>query len=153
MNERSSILKASIVVAVADAGVALLAGLAIFPLVFANDLSPAEGTRADFRNTSRRIRQYARWLNPRADVLRVDGDYGIDVSYHYPGNHCFGNRRFQHAVTSQNRPDRDCIALARWTRYRLLVQQLAELFTRSGSFLRLTAATSSSPSITSSQTG
>ncbi len=30
-------------VAAADAGVALLAGLAIFPIVFANELSPAEG--------------------------------------------------------------------------------------------------------------
>ena len=43
MDGRSSILRASIVVAAADAGVALLAGLAIFPIVFANGLSPAEG--------------------------------------------------------------------------------------------------------------
>jgi NSS family neurotransmitter:Na+ symporter len=43
MDKKSSILRASIVVAAADAGVALLAGLAIFPLVFANGLSPAEG--------------------------------------------------------------------------------------------------------------
>jgi NSS family neurotransmitter:Na+ symporter len=43
MDNRSSILRASIVVAAADAGVALLAGLAIFPIVFANGLSPAEG--------------------------------------------------------------------------------------------------------------
>ena len=42
-NQKSSILKASIVVAAADGGVALLAGLAIFPIVFANGLSPAEG--------------------------------------------------------------------------------------------------------------
>ena len=34
---------ASIVVAAADGGVALLAGLAIFPVVFAHGLSPAEG--------------------------------------------------------------------------------------------------------------
>lgn len=43
MDRKSSILRASIVVAAADAGVALLAGLAIFPVVFANGLSPAEG--------------------------------------------------------------------------------------------------------------
>ena len=43
MDDKSSILRASIVVAAADAGVALLAGLAIFPIVFANGLSPDEG--------------------------------------------------------------------------------------------------------------
>lgn len=43
MDRKSSILRAGIVVAAADAGVALLAGLAIFPIVFANGLSPAEG--------------------------------------------------------------------------------------------------------------
>ena len=43
MDTGSSILRAGIVVAAADAGVALLAGLAIFPIVFANGLSPAEG--------------------------------------------------------------------------------------------------------------
>jgi len=36
-------VRASIVVAAADGGVALLAGLAIFPIVFAHGLSPAEG--------------------------------------------------------------------------------------------------------------
>jgi NSS family neurotransmitter:Na+ symporter len=43
MDSDSSILRASIVVAAADAIVALLAGMAIFPIVFANGLSPAEG--------------------------------------------------------------------------------------------------------------
>ena len=43
MDRQTSIIKASIVVAVADGGVALIAGLAIFPIVFANGLSPAEG--------------------------------------------------------------------------------------------------------------
>ncbi len=43
MDAKSSILKASVVVCAADAGVAVLAGLAIFPIVFANGLSPAEG--------------------------------------------------------------------------------------------------------------
>jgi len=43
MDSGSSILRASIVVAAADAVVALLAGMAIFPIVFANGLSPAEG--------------------------------------------------------------------------------------------------------------
>lgn len=43
MDRKSSILRASLIVAAADAGVALLAGLAIFPIVFAHDLSPAEG--------------------------------------------------------------------------------------------------------------
>lgn len=43
MDQDSSILRASLIVAGVDAGVALLAGLAIFPIVFANGLSPAEG--------------------------------------------------------------------------------------------------------------
>lgn len=43
MDRDSSILRASCIVALADAGVALVAGLAIFPIVFANGLSPAEG--------------------------------------------------------------------------------------------------------------
>jgi len=43
MDRKSSIVRASIVVAAADGGVALLAGLAIFPIVFAHGLSPAEG--------------------------------------------------------------------------------------------------------------
>lgn len=43
MDQKSSILRASLIVAGADAGVALVAGLAIFPIVFANGLSPAEG--------------------------------------------------------------------------------------------------------------
>lgn len=41
--EGTSIAKTSIAVAAADTIVALLAGLAIFPIVFANDLSPSEG--------------------------------------------------------------------------------------------------------------
>jgi len=43
MDGSSSIVRASIVVAAADCAVALVAGLAIFPIVFAYDLSPAEG--------------------------------------------------------------------------------------------------------------
>ena len=43
MDHKSSIIKASLIVAAADGGVALIAGLAIFPIVFAHGLSPAEG--------------------------------------------------------------------------------------------------------------
>jgi len=43
MDHKSSIVKASLLVAAADGGVALIAGLAIFPIVFAHNLSPAEG--------------------------------------------------------------------------------------------------------------
>ena len=43
MESTSSILRASVVVCAADLGVALIAGLAVFPVVFANNLSPAEG--------------------------------------------------------------------------------------------------------------
>jgi len=43
MDRGSSILRAGLLVAAADASVALLAGLAVFPIVFANGLSPAEG--------------------------------------------------------------------------------------------------------------
>lgn len=40
---RTSIARTSITIAVADTAVALLAGLAIFPIVFANDLTPGQG--------------------------------------------------------------------------------------------------------------
>ncbi len=43
MDQKTSILRASLMVAAADGGVALIAGLAIFPIVFAHGLSPAEG--------------------------------------------------------------------------------------------------------------
>ena len=43
MDRSSSITKSALVVAAADGGVALMAGLAIFPIVFAHNLSPAEG--------------------------------------------------------------------------------------------------------------
>ncbi|MDE0062161.1 MAG: sodium-dependent transporter [Gammaproteobacteria bacterium] len=43
MAPESSILRAGVVVAAADAAVALLAGLAVFPIVFGHGLSPAEG--------------------------------------------------------------------------------------------------------------
>ncbi|MCW8925172.1 MAG: sodium-dependent transporter, partial [Xanthomonadales bacterium] len=43
MDRKTSIVKSAIVVAAADGGVALIAGLAIFPVVFAQGLSPAEG--------------------------------------------------------------------------------------------------------------
>ncbi len=41
--QNASVIKASIAIAVADTGIALLAGLAIFPIVFANQLSPGAG--------------------------------------------------------------------------------------------------------------
>jgi len=43
MDRQSSIVKAALIVAAADGGVALIAGLAIFPIVFQNGLSPAGG--------------------------------------------------------------------------------------------------------------
>lgn len=43
MDQKSSIIKAALIVAAADGGVALIAGLAIFPIVFAHGLSPAGG--------------------------------------------------------------------------------------------------------------
>jgi NSS family neurotransmitter:Na+ symporter len=43
MDHKQSILRASIIVVIADTSVAILAGLAIFPIVFAHGLSPAEG--------------------------------------------------------------------------------------------------------------
>lgn len=43
MDSDASIVRSAVVVAIADGGVALLAGLAIFPVVFAYALSPAEG--------------------------------------------------------------------------------------------------------------
>jgi NSS family neurotransmitter:Na+ symporter len=41
--QEESIIQTSIAVVIADTGVALLAGLVIFPIVFANGLDPAEG--------------------------------------------------------------------------------------------------------------
>lgn len=43
MDSNASIVRSAVVVAIADGGVALIAGLAIFPVVFAYGLSPAEG--------------------------------------------------------------------------------------------------------------
>ena len=43
MDKETPLIRSAIIVAVADGGVALLAGLAIFPIVFAHGLSPAEG--------------------------------------------------------------------------------------------------------------
>lgn len=43
MDRSASIVKSALVVAAADGTVALMAGLAIFPIVFAHGLSPAEG--------------------------------------------------------------------------------------------------------------
>lgn len=43
MDRKSSIVKSALVVALADGGVALIAGLAIFPIVFAHDLAPNGG--------------------------------------------------------------------------------------------------------------
>ncbi len=43
LSEEHSIVKASILIALADTVVALLAGLAIFPIVFANGLEPGSG--------------------------------------------------------------------------------------------------------------
>ncbi|UCH54270.1 MAG: sodium-dependent transporter, partial [Pseudomonadota bacterium] len=48
--ERASIARSALSVAVADTGVALLAGLAIFPIIFANDLSPAQGAGLAFKS-------------------------------------------------------------------------------------------------------
>lgn len=41
--EQQSVVRTSLIVALADTAVALLAGLAIFPVIFANDMSPAAG--------------------------------------------------------------------------------------------------------------
>jgi NSS family neurotransmitter:Na+ symporter len=43
LSEEHSIVKSSILIALADTAVALLAGLAIFPIVFANGLEPGSG--------------------------------------------------------------------------------------------------------------
>jgi len=45
----TSITQASIIIAIADTGVALLAGLAIFPIVFANGLEPGAGPGLIFK--------------------------------------------------------------------------------------------------------
>ncbi|PCI45242.1 MAG: sodium-dependent transporter [Alphaproteobacteria bacterium] len=43
MDEETPLIRSAVIVAAADGGVAILAGLAIFPIVFAHGLSPAEG--------------------------------------------------------------------------------------------------------------
>ena len=45
----TSITQASIIIAIADTGVALLAGMAIFPIVFANGLEPGVGPGLIFK--------------------------------------------------------------------------------------------------------
>lgn len=45
----TSIVNASILIAIADTAVALIAGLVIFPIVFANGLEPGEGTGLIFK--------------------------------------------------------------------------------------------------------
>ena len=49
LNERTSIAKTSMIIVVMDTVVALLAGLAIFPIVFANGLEPAAGPGLVFK--------------------------------------------------------------------------------------------------------
>jgi neurotransmitter:Na+ symporter, NSS family len=48
--QHASITRSSINVAVADTGVALLAGLAIFPIIFANQIDPAQGPGLVFKS-------------------------------------------------------------------------------------------------------
>src|SRR5690606_19653769 len=43
MDRQSSIMRSSVVVVIADAAAAICAGLAIFPIILAHGLSPAEG--------------------------------------------------------------------------------------------------------------
>jgi NSS family neurotransmitter:Na+ symporter len=71
MDKGSSIVKASIVVAAADGMVALLAGLAIFPIVFAHGLSPAEGPGLIFATLPVAFGQMpaGTWLGPMFFVL------------------------------------------------------------------------------------
>ncbi len=71
MDRSTSIVKASIVVAAADGGVALLAGLAIFPIVFAHGLSPAEGPGLIFATLPVAFGQMpaGAWLGPMFFVL------------------------------------------------------------------------------------
>ena len=71
MDRSSSIIKASIVVAAADGIVALIAGLAIFPIVFAYDLSPAEGPGLIFATLPVAFGQMpaGAWLGPMFFVL------------------------------------------------------------------------------------
>ena len=71
MDRSSSIVRASIVVAAADGGVALLAGLAIFPIVFAHGLSPAEGPGLIFATLPVAFGQMpaGAWLGPMFFVL------------------------------------------------------------------------------------
>ena len=49
ISDNTSIIKSAIAIAIADTGFALLAGLIIFPIVFANHLSPAVGPSLIFQ--------------------------------------------------------------------------------------------------------
>jgi NSS family neurotransmitter:Na+ symporter len=71
MDRSSSIVRASIVVAAADGSVALLAGLAIFPIVFEHGLSPAEGPGLIFATLPVAFGQMpaGNWLAPMFFVL------------------------------------------------------------------------------------
>lgn len=50
LSHTASIPRSAIQVAVADTGVAVLAGLAIFPIIFANGLDPAQGAGLAFKS-------------------------------------------------------------------------------------------------------
>ena len=71
MDRSTSIVRASIVVAAADGLVALIAGLAIFPIVFAHDLSPAEGPGLIFATLPVAFGQMpaGAWLGPLFFIL------------------------------------------------------------------------------------
>ena len=90
-----NIFRSAIIIALGDTLVALLAGLAIFPIVFANNLDPGGGPGLIFVTLST---AFATDAGRRTDRIRVLPDADIrctDVVDFHAGNHDGANHRDQ----------------------------------------------------------
>ena len=123
MDKSTSIVRASIVVAAADALVALIAGLAIFPIVFAHNLSPAEGPGLIFATLPVAFGQMpaGAWLGPA--VLHPDGRCSAHVGDHDPRNRCRCRRGLQWPVAAQHLDHGRTVVVDCGTRHGIVVQR------------------------------
>ena len=73
-------------ITVADTGVAVLAGMAIFPLVFANGLEPGSGPSLGVPHPADRLRRHAGRDPVRGDLLPAAGVRGADLGHRADGS-------------------------------------------------------------------
>jgi SNF family Na+-dependent transporter len=122
-----SLTRAALIIAGTDTLIAILAGLMIFPIVFANGLD-GRWPGSDLQNVTNGIRGYARWCRVRCPVLRVAG-----VRRHYIDHR---NSRTNNCPCRESLADaaQDCLHDIRvsrvvdWSRDHLLVQHLAKRY-------------------------